>query len=234
MSEQRQINKSAVKQIKEYIQAGQSREEIYLRLLNAGWKLDEIEVIFAEVEREKNKNDVSKKTVRLILIIGVILIGAGVFSFVAANWQVISKFGKLFIIIFALFASHLGAWYLKEKLFYNKTSEVLHLLGSIIYGSGIFLVAQIFNIRANWPDGFLLWLTGVLFLAYVINSYLQYTLVIILGIIVTSSYLVIILGHRFAIHLLGSSLLLLLAAVILFVIGFKIRNRLPENLKKYY
>lgn len=75
---------------------------------------------------------------RLILIIGVILIGAGVFSFVAANWQAISKLGKLFIIIIALLASHLGAWYLKEKLFYNKTSEVLHLLGSIIFGAGIF------------------------------------------------------------------------------------------------
>jgi hypothetical protein len=63
---------------------------------------------------------------------------------------------------------------------------------------------------------------------------LQYILAVILGIIVTLSYLVIILGHRFALHLLGSSLLLLLAAAVLFIIGFKIRSRLPENLKKYY
>jgi len=234
MSEQNQTNAEAIRYTKESLASGRTREEIYLKFLQQGWSLDDIQNIFDEIEAESNKGNAHKKTIRLILIIGAILVGAGIFSFIAANWQGASRVVKLLIIIIAMLISHVSGWYLMEKYSYKKTGEILILLGSIIFGAGLFLVAQIFNIRANWPDGFVLWMIGVLFLAYIINSYAQYALAIILGLTALFSYPVIIFGYNFSLHLISSSIFLLLGAVILLVIGFRVRRRLPEDLKNYY
>lgn len=234
MSEQDQINAEAISYVKESLSSGKTREEIYLEFLQQGWTLDDIQNIFEETEAESSKVNTHKKTISIILIVGAILVGAGIFSFIAANWQGASKVVKLLIIILAMLISHASGWYLMEKYSYKKTGEALILLGSIIFGAGLFLVAQIFNIRANWPDGFVLWMVGVLFLAYVINSYVQYALAIILSLTAFFFYTVIIFDDNFFSRLMISSVFLLLSAVILLVIGLKVRKRLPENLKNYY
>jgi len=180
---------------------------------------------------EERKDEVQKKTIRYILIAGTVLIGAGIFSFIAANWQTISSFIKVTIIIVIMLACYIGGWLLREKFGYRKTGEALILLGCIIYGSGIFLIAQIFHIRANWPDGFILWMLGALALAFVIDSLVLFILAIPLGIIalvgfpaemfdqIVRSVLVV---DRFS---LTSSILLLVATIVTLFSGWVIRKK---------
>ncbi|OPJ54928.1 DUF2157 domain-containing protein [Alkalithermobacter paradoxus] len=98
--------------------------------------------------------------VKIVLVIGAILVGLGVLSFIASNWDKINKISK-FLIIIGMYIGVNGASFklLKE---YPKTSKSLLYLGIMIYGAGIFLVGQIFNYGGDFPNAFLLWGIGIL------------------------------------------------------------------------
>ena len=230
MSEQKLID-----YIKNSLAQGKSKEEIYKELLNQGWSVDIIQESFNAIISKEEKEDTSKRTIRIIVTIGAILVGAGIFSFIASNWQEMPKPVKIFIILAAMLISYTAGWYLREKMNLSKTGEALILLGVIIYGAGIFLVAQMFHIRANWPDGFILWMIGAIAVGYVIESYLLFYLSILLGIVA-------IIGHPFEIFntvgydpfLLTSSFLLLAATIITFFIGWTVRKKISSDLREFY
>lgn len=159
---------------------------------------------------------------RIMTVAAAILIGAGIFSFVASNWQEMSKIFKIVWIISAMIFSYSLGWYFKEKLNLIKFGESLILLGVIIYGAGIFLIAQAFNIRENWPDGFILWMLGSIAMGYAIDFYLLFYLAIIFGVIS------MIGASGF---LLTPSPLLIIASIATFVAGWKIRNKILLELK---
>ncbi len=226
-------------QIEEYIKSaisqGKSKEDIYKELLIQGISVDRIQTNFNPITPEEEKEDTQKKTILIILTVAAILVGAGIFSFIAANWQLMTKPVKIIVILMAMLSSYSLGWYFKEKLNLAKTGEALILLGAIIYGAGIFLVAQMFNIRANWPDGFILWMFGIIALAYALESYPLFYLAIFLGIIT-------IVGHPFVIFtslgfnsfLLTSSFLLLSATIVTFLTGWHIRSKMPPELKEFH
>jgi len=223
----------------EYVQTslaqGKPKEEIYKELLGQGLSVEIIQESFRGTTTEAEKAEHSKKTIHLIVTIGAVLIGAGIFSFIASNWQYMDKPLKIGIILLSMFASYSLGWYLKEKAGLEKTGDALILLGAIIYGGGIFLVAQMFNIRANWPDGFILWMIGTVALAFAVESYPLFYLAIPLG-------LIAVIGQPFAIFdsfehdpfLLTSSFLLLIATVLTFATGWVVRKRMPADLKDYF
>lgn len=219
--------------IKSLISQGKSKEDIYKELLSQGITIDRIQANLNLASTEQDKEDTQKKTIHIILTIAAILVGAGIFSFIASNWQEMIKPIKITIIIVAMLTSYSMGWYFKEKLNFLKTGESLISLGAIIYGAGIFLVAQMFNIRANWPDGFILWMLGTIAMAYAVESLPLFYLAIPLG-------LAAIIGHPFGIFtsftnafLLTSSLLLTMATVVTFITGWVIRKKMPENLKNF-
>ena len=76
--------------IREAQSAGKSKEQIYTDLLAQGWLVDDIETGFKptmEIRRESAvPEDNQDKVVKIVVGIGILLIGAGVFSFIAANW----------------------------------------------------------------------------------------------------------------------------------------------------
>ncbi|MEK7069917.1 MAG: DUF2157 domain-containing protein, partial [Patescibacteria group bacterium] len=156
------VDQKTIDYIKVNLANGKSKDDIYKDLLTQGQTVDAIGEAFAFLNQASQKEDSQKRVTKIIAIIGAILVGAGIFSFVAANWQEIGKFFKILIILGSMLASYYGGWILKEKYHRVKTGEALILLGSIIYGAGIFLIGQMFNIRANWPDAFILWMFGLL------------------------------------------------------------------------
>lgn len=220
------IDQKLIGYIKTAMAHGKSKEEIYKELLNQGATIENIQTSFNAVTSEEEKEDTQKKTIRIILTIAAILIGAGIFSFIASNWQEMTRLIKVSVIIIAMLISYSLGWYLKEKLNLIKTGEALILLGSIIYGAGIFLVAQMFNIRANWPDGFILWMIGTIIMASVVESFLLFYLSIPLGIIALA-------GHPFSIFdrfqfdpfLLTSSILLLVATLSTVAVGISMKRK---------
>jgi uncharacterized membrane protein len=221
--------------VKTSLAQGKPKEEIYKELLGQGWTIEVIQGSFNSIGTEQEKEDTSKKTVRIIVTIGAVLVGAGIFSFIAANWLEMTKPIKIGIILISMIVSYGAGWYLKEKSELQKTGDALILLGSIIYGAGIFLVAQMFNIRANWPDGFILWMIGTIAMAFTVESYPLFYLAISLGIIA-------LIGHPFGIFtgfgynsfLLTSSFLLLIATIITFATGWIVRKKIPAELKEFY
>lgn len=112
----------------------------------------------------ENKN----RLISALLLLGAILLGAGMIMFFASNWQYIPKWGKIVLVLIPLML-----FYFSSALTYNnypRVSRTLLLLGCIMFGSGIWLVAQIFHVNAHFPNGILFWLLGVLPVAFFLKE----------------------------------------------------------------
>ncbi len=125
--------------------------------------------------------------VKVVLTIGALLVGLGILSFIASNWDVMSKLVK-FIIIIGLYVGVNGAGYLTMDK-YPKTGRSLIYLGVLTYGAGIFLIGQIFNLGGNFSNAFLLWGAGILPFAWLYKDMIIYTFAqVILLVFVISSF----------------------------------------------
>ncbi len=112
----------------------------------------------------ENKN----RLIPILLLLGAILLGTGVILFFAANWQLIPKWGKISLVVVPLILFHLAA--LVTQANYPFLSRTLTLLGCIMFGAGIWLIAQIYHISAHYPNGMLFWLLGVLPAAFLLRE----------------------------------------------------------------
>ncbi|MDP2922172.1 MAG: DUF2157 domain-containing protein [Candidatus Omnitrophota bacterium] len=126
------------------------------------------------------------KLVSVIETIGALLIGIGVISLIAFNWPKIPNFTKLVVIAFAVIFIHLvGFFILTRKPNIQKAGFSLIFLANLLYGAGIWLVAQAYHIHANFATGIFLWALGIIPFAYIIKSRLNYFLAIALFILWT-------------------------------------------------
>lgn len=103
--------------------------------------------------------------------LGATIVGLGIILLLAYNWDDIPKFGKLGLVFGTIAAAHgAGLWWRSRGGWRNGLAEVAFLLGTMVYGAGIWLVAQIYNIDEHYPNGFLYWGIGALALAWVLGS----------------------------------------------------------------
>lgn len=101
------------------------------------------------------------KLVYVFGILAALLLGTGVILFFASNWDYIPRYGKLSIVCVALVAAYYGGYSLRYRMGYEIIGEAVIMLGTILFGSGIFLVAQAFHISAHFPNGAMLWMLGI-------------------------------------------------------------------------
>jgi uncharacterized membrane protein len=94
----------------------------------------------------------------LALGFGGILLATGVLLFVAAHWDGMSPAARFSLVLLLVAAFHAGAAVssTRSPLF----ATALHAVGTVCFGAGIFLAAQIFNLEEHWPLGCLLWAAG--------------------------------------------------------------------------
>jgi uncharacterized membrane protein len=103
--------------------------------------------------------------------IGAILFGLGVILLFAYNWQRMHKFVKLAVIFAAIIGAHgAGFWLRRQNSPHQVTGEGLHLLGTMLFGAGIWLIAQIYHIEEHYPTAFLIWGFGALAMAWSLPS----------------------------------------------------------------
>ena len=122
------------------------------------------------VLNEADEKAGSGKLITTITVLGSVLIGTGILLFVAANWSEIPKWGKLAIIFLSMIVSYGTGFFLRfERKNFPKAGAALILLGALIFGAGIFLIAQIYHITVHYPNGPLLWGLGILPLAYLLG-----------------------------------------------------------------
>ena len=103
-------------------------------------------------------------------ILGAALVGLGVITFFAANWNDIPRGVKLGALIAGVALSYGAGFLLWQRLGYIAVGIALVLLGCIIYGAGVHLIGQIYHVPVDHPDLTAFWFLGVLPLAYVTRS----------------------------------------------------------------
>ncbi len=103
--------------------------------------------------------------------LGAVVVGLGIILLLAYNWDDIPKFGKLSLIFGSIVAAHVaGLWLRWKRGAQPEIGEALSLLGTMLFGAGIWLVAQVYHIDEHFPNGFLIWGLGALALAWALNS----------------------------------------------------------------
>lgn len=106
--------------------------------------------------------------------IGAVIVGLGIVLLFAYNWQYMSKAAKLSVVFSSLIISHAaGIWLFLKSERFRSVGEALTVLGSMLFGAGIWLVAQIYHIEEHYPTAFLLWGLGTLVLAWTMPSIFQ-------------------------------------------------------------
>ncbi len=141
----------------------------------------------------------------LLTAVGAIMMGLGIILLFAYNWDEMGKYTKLSVIFGALISAHSLAFFFINR---NKVlSESLFVLGTMLMGSTIFLVGQIYHLDSHYPNAFLLWSAGALALAWALPSLSQAFMAIIL---VSCWHVTEVFDFDYANH---SALLLILIAI---------------------
>ncbi len=121
-----------------------------------------------------------------VAILGVLLLGSGIITYFAANWSEIPKITKLILLFSAMYASFAIAGYFLRPGKSPLLGQALLVLGVIIFGANIMLIAQIYHIDEHYPNGVLFWALGGLLTAYLLKSHAVLVLTIALSVLWTS------------------------------------------------
>ncbi|MFE5323295.1 DUF2157 domain-containing protein [Paenibacillus sp. NPDC056579] len=116
-----------------------------------------------------------KHAIGILPILGSILVGLGILSFVAANWQDIPQLARLAMVIL-LMVSFYGGGEVFRRREHEKLGTALTALGYISFGAGIVLVGQMFHLVAYDITSFVIWGTAGILLTYIVRSRFIYLL----------------------------------------------------------
>ena len=125
--------------------------------------------------------------IRVIATVGAVLIGLGFILFIANHWDAMGRIVKVLIILAGIGGALFTSYKLEKN--YPKTSEAFLYLATIIFGAGIFLIEQIFNINDPRMFAVLIWTTGSLGMALLYKKTLLFVFAQFLGLVyVTSTF----------------------------------------------
>ncbi len=105
-----------------------------------------------------------------VYVLGAVLVGAGVVSLVAWHWDELGRAAQLAILLAAMVAIHAGALALARRGAHPRVAEALSLLGTLVFGANIALVAQIFQVSGPWYGIFGAFAAGAFLAGLVLDS----------------------------------------------------------------
>lgn len=110
--------------------------------------------------------------VSILLGLGSILIGLGIITFVAANWQEIPRAIKVTLLLSLFIGVNIAGFYLWRRSpgAQQRLGQGLLLLGGLILGANMGLMGQMFHINAPVYELLLAWGIGVIAMAYSLRS----------------------------------------------------------------
>ena len=86
----------------------------------------------------------------VLAVLGAVLFGFAVMSFVAAHWTGMSKLTRLVLLLATLWACYGGAALLFQRQL-NAFAQAAVLGGIAVYGASIMLIAQMYHMEGNPP-----------------------------------------------------------------------------------
>jgi uncharacterized membrane protein len=187
-----------------WIQQGIISEETATQLANA-YQLDNL------------KHESTRLLSAVIFTIGGVLLGGGVISFVAANWEAIPTPIKLALLLFALMGFHGIGFWLWNTHNWRRLGHALIFCGCLVFGANIGLVAQIFHISGNWYGGFGAWALGSVVMAWAVRSWL-------IGVLALGTSFIWFIGYQ-SDHEQSASFYPLILAIYLLPLAWIIRSR---------
>lgn len=118
-----------------------------------------------------------KTMVFALMSMAALLLGLAVLLVIGFNWSEIPREAKLAIVLVGVVGTHALGLYLRYRQRMAGLGEAVSFLGCLVYGAGIWLVAQAYHLSAHYPDGVWWWAVGVLPFAVLLDSLLLHTLV---------------------------------------------------------
>jgi len=115
-------------------------------------------------------------------MLGAVLFGFAIMSFVAANWEGMSKLMRLVILFVTLWGCYAAAAALfarKHEIF----GQAAIVGGIAVYGASIMLIAQMYHMDGNPPDAVLMWALGALLTAFLTRSGAALASALVLGVV---------------------------------------------------
>ena len=105
----------------------------------------------------------------IFAILGAVLFGFAIMSFVAAHWTGMSKLARLALMLATLWACYGAAAYLLARKL-EAFAQAAILGGIAVYGAGIMLIAQMYHMEGSPPDAVFYWAAGALLAAVLLQS----------------------------------------------------------------
>ena len=136
------------------------------RWQSAGWVNEaDASAIRADLQSRKSAFGVAP----IFAILGAVLFGFAVMSFVAAHWTAMSKLARLALLLATLWGCYGAAALLFQRQL-NAFAQAAVLGGIAVYGASIMLIAQMYHMEGNPPDAILMWALGALLAAVLVRS----------------------------------------------------------------
>jgi len=104
-----------------------------------------------------------------LAVLAAVLLGFSAMSFVAANWQGLSKLMRLLLLGAGLWGAYGLAVALAARGL-QRFAEAAVLAGVAIFGASIMLISQMYHIEGNPPEAVLLWALGALLAGVLLRS----------------------------------------------------------------
>ena len=109
--------------------------------------------------------------VQALYLIGACLIGGGAISFVASRWEEIPVPLRMALLVSTLLACEITGFYLwKASGTRKRLGEALILLGALVFGANVVLIAQMFHLHGEPYGAFGIWSLGAAAIAYATMS----------------------------------------------------------------
>jgi uncharacterized membrane protein len=126
---------------------------------------------------ELDQLDIAARDRFIVVLIGLgsVLLGLGIITFVAANWQAIPRLIKLLMLMSLFVSVNVAGFYLWKRTpnlpdgrerWQQRLGQSLMLLGGLILGANMALMSQMYHLSGSAYELCLVWSLGVLLMAY--------------------------------------------------------------------
>jgi len=111
-----------------------------------------------------------QRAIGIFPLLASILVGLGILSFIASNWDALPHIGRLLLILVIMSGFYISGYRLLSRPGSEKVGIALVGLGLFSFGGGIFLLGQMFHLISYHVGSFIIWGLAGLGLMWLLRS----------------------------------------------------------------